>query len=659
MPNVDKLLNELAVAVQKHSMYPAGHPALETVSTDLVSHLHEVLTESGPLTISVAKDHLNVAGEETRPGRALLDSLATRLHNHQIAALHFTPGARSEEVDEFLRELAVDAERRGRPIGLEPIETLPSWPHLRIEPVEYEALRLGEEGQETDTAADVDAGPEAVADQEDEGEEAVTIDRAELDEAAAALADVEISPELLEMAAEIGELDVDRAAATRAAQLLRNLPPEDLKRLLSSRDAAFATKLVRQSTSQLSPHAVLDLVEAASAVQSQPIAPWLLRLLTKITHYAETTPPDGQPGSEETLRKVVHELVDDWQLEDPRPAAYLSTLGQLAASTTTQRPAKRQQRPYFADRLVMMGLELEMMGEMVALALRNLRGTHLVELLGFLESASERSRVAEVMWSEVATASTLERILAEDEPDFDTIDRLLDRVGVGAAEPLLDALERTNRPVLRDEIVRRLSRLGPVIAGAVVARLDAERPDETAHLLSVLNELRVCPPGLSVAPFLAHADPSVRGEAYRLAFRHERDVDEAILAALGEQDPRLVALGLGAAEERSPAAAEPLLRLHALDRELPVQLRVKAVRALSQCRTESALDALVRAATQRRWLIRRRIAPPSPVVVEALACIRDRYRHLPRARDVLEQAEASEDQKIRSAAGVPPVGAMT
>jgi hypothetical protein len=663
MPNVEKLLNELAVAVQKHSMYPTGHPALESVSTDLVFHLDDVLGETGPLTISVAKDRLIVAGEETKPGRALIDSLAGRLHNHQIAALHFAPGAEVDEVDAFLRELAVDAERRGRPIGLEPAESLPSWMHLRIEPVEYEALRLGEEetSRTVDESAPITLGAPVSKEEETGGEpdREPVLDREEIDEAAAALADIEFSPELLEIAAEIGELDADQAASARMANLLHDLPPEDLKRLLGSRDAAFAAKLVRHSTNQLNPRAAIDLIEAASASQTQPIGPWLLRLLTKLTHYAESSASESHPGSDEALREVVHELVDDWQLEDPRPAAYQNTLGQMAKSTAAQATTPAQERPYFADRLVMMGLELEMMGGMVAQALRDLCGTRLVELLGFLEAASERSQVADVMWGEVATQQTLTQVLEGDKPNFATVDRLLARIGVGAAEPLLDALQRTGRSNVRDEIVRRVSGLGPVIAGAVVARLDADRPEATAYLLSVLNELGTCPAGLSVAPFLEHSDPNVRGEAYRLAIRHERDLDQAILAALGESDTRLLAIGLAAAEQNAPSSAEPLLRQHATDRDLPVQLRVKAVRALSQCRTESALDALVRAATQRRWLLSRIIAPPSPVVVEALACIRERYRHLPRARDILEQAESSEDRKIRTAVGTPSPEAVT
>ena len=654
MPDVDQLLNELAVAVQKHSMYPTGHPALESVSTDFVSQLEDLLREMGALTIVVAKDRLIVRGEETKPGRALIDSLAGRLHNHQIAALHFTPGAGTDEVDGLLREIAVDAERRGTPIGLEPLESLPSWTHVRIEPVEYEALRLGDEGSQSvsaEEAAPVPRGaPVSRTDAGGEPEPEIAPNRG-VDAAAAALADVELSPELLEVAAEIVGLDTDPAAAARMAKLVQEFPPEDLKRLLGSRDAAFAAKLVRHTTSQLTPRAAIDLIEAASATQTQPIGPWLVRLLTKLAHYAENATAEDRPGSEEALRDVVHELVDDWQLEDPRPATYQSALGQMATRTTARAPSAQRERPSFADRLVMMGLELEMMGSMVALALQELKGDRLVELLGFLEAASDQSQVAEVMWRDVATGQTLTQLLAEDEPNFETVDRLIARVGVGAAEPLLNALQEARRTNIRDALVQRLGALGPIIASAVVARLDEDRPGATAQLLSVLNDIGVCPAGLSVAPFLAHSDASVRGEAYRLAVRHDRDLDEAILAALAESDTRLLAIGLTAAEQQAPAAAETLLRQHAVDRELPVQLRVKAVRALSRCRTESALDALIRAATQRRWLVRRTIAPPSPVVVEALACIRDRYRHLPKARDILELAEASEDRKIRAAAG--------
>jgi hypothetical protein len=225
---------------------------------------------------------------------------------------------------------------------------------------------------------------------------------------------------------------------------------------------------------------------------------------------------------------------------------------------------------------------------------------------------------------------------------------------LGATEPLLDALQRADDAQVRSELVERLTRLGPVIAGAVIARLDAEQPEATAHLLSILNELDVQAPGLSVAVFLDHPDPDVRGEAYRLAVRHRRDLEAAIRASLAESDPRLLAIGLTAAAESHPPGAEALLRAHVLNSVLPVQLRVKAVHALSEYRTEAALDALVKGATQRRWLLRRKIAPPSPVVLEALAGIRQGYQHLPKARDVLDEAGGSAVRSIRVAAGVEP-----
>jgi hypothetical protein len=636
MSDAAAFVNELAVAVQKHAMYPVGHPALRTVSVDLALRFEEVLADDATLTIGVTRNRLTAGGLVIEPGRPLIDSLAAHLHGHQIAALHLARGASSEELDGMLRELAVDADRSGRPIGLEPVEELPSWPHIRIQPVEYEALKLGE-GAAEDAEDEVFATPTESAE--------------EVDRAAAALADVELRPELLEL---VGELDTsydDPETVARLSAMVREIPPEELKRVLDSQDAAFTATLIRHSTSRLSPTAVVELVEAASNSESRPIGPWLMRLLTKLAYYAETTSSEQRSESDETLREVVHELVDDWELEDPRPAAYRSALGHLARETVT---SEEGTRPFFGDRLVMMGLELEMMGRMVAFAFRDLRGQNLAELIGLLEATSEDSQVGEVMWRQVATRETLEPLLRDESPEFDTVDRLLGRIGLGATEPLLDALQRTSDPRVASELVERLTRLGPVIAGAVTARLDGEQPEATAHLLSILNELDVQTPGLSVAAFLDHPDPDVRGEAYRLAVRHRRDLEAAILASLAESEPRLLAIGLTAAEEAHPPGVEALLRTHVLDSVLPVQLRVKAVRALSGYRTEAALDALVKGATRRRWLLQRKIAPPSPVVLEALACIREGYQHLPKARDVLDEAGSSSVRSIRVAADVEP-----
>ncbi len=196
------------------------------------------------------------------------------------------------------------------------------------------------------------------------------------------------------------------------------------------------------------------------------------------------------------------------ELEDPRPAAYRSALGHLARETVRSEGGAR---PFFGDRLVMMGLELEMMGRMVAFALKDLRGQNLTELIGLLEATSEDSQVGEVMWRQVATRETLELLLRDEAPEFDTVDRLLGRIGLGATEPLLDAHQQADDPQIRSELVERLTRLGPVIAGAVIARLDAEQPEATAHLLSILNELEVQAPRLFLDE-LGLADAGVAGQ---------------------------------------------------------------------------------------------------------------------------------------------------
>ncbi|UCG75712.1 MAG: hypothetical protein JSV95_13535 [Gemmatimonadota bacterium] len=638
MPDVELFLSELAVAVQKHAMYPVGHPALRTVSADLAARLQEVLAEDQELAIGVAKDRLIVAGMPTDRNRALLQTLARRLHDHQIAALHFQRGAGTAELDGVVRELAVDADRRGVPIGLEPAGQLPAWPHIRIEPAEYDALRFEAEEARDERPAVPDAST-ATAPTPDE----------DVRRAAAALADLELRPELLALLEQ--PPDVERPLDGQLQQILEQIAPDELRQLLESREAALATRLVRQSAERLTPRAVVKLIEAASGSASRPIGSWLPRLLTKLAHYAETGAPQDRRESDAALRRVVQDLVDDWELEDPRPSSYSGALGMMSEETADS--DRGDARPFIADRVLMMGLELEVVGRMVALALQNLRRENLAELLDLLEAAGTESMVAEVMWRQVATADALAGVLRAEDPVFDTVDRLLGRIGIGAAEPLLDALQQTADPVIQGELAARLCRLGPVVTGAIIARLEAEQPTAAAQLLAILNELQVRLPGFAGGRFFADPDGEVRLGAYRLAIRSGRDRERAILASLAESDPRLLAVGLAAAEEAPPQAAEPLLRRHAMNDGLPIRLRVLAVRALSRCRTETALTTLTKGVTQRRWLFQRRIASPSPFVIEALSCIRDQYRHIPRGREILEQAGRSEHPSIRLAAGMP------
>src|SRR5438105_12969654 len=58
----------------------------------------------------------------------------------------FRRGVEAVEVAAVLKALAVDAERRGQPLGLGPPEGLRAWAHVQLHPLTYDRLELVDDG---------------------------------------------------------------------------------------------------------------------------------------------------------------------------------------------------------------------------------------------------------------------------------------------------------------------------------------------------------------------------------------------------------------------------------------------------------------------------------------------------------------------------------
>ena len=133
-------LIELSAALQKHSMYPPGHPVLGPSSESVFSRLSVLLASHGSLSIGVARDQLIIEGVATDSTHALLRSLADRLHNHELGAISFAEGVVPTEIAEVLELISTEPERTGRPLGRESEEILKGRAHVRLHPVRYDSL---------------------------------------------------------------------------------------------------------------------------------------------------------------------------------------------------------------------------------------------------------------------------------------------------------------------------------------------------------------------------------------------------------------------------------------------------------------------------------------------------------------------------------------
>ena len=135
-------LVELAIAMHKHAIYPAGHPLLDGAVDAVGRTLLGLFAEYAVLSIGVARRQLVIEGVATDPNHPLLNELALRFHRHHVGAVKFERGVERAELADFLATLAVDAGRNGVAIGLDP-DSLPTrWKRIHAFPLTYDRLEL-------------------------------------------------------------------------------------------------------------------------------------------------------------------------------------------------------------------------------------------------------------------------------------------------------------------------------------------------------------------------------------------------------------------------------------------------------------------------------------------------------------------------------------
>ena len=128
---------ELSVALHKYSMYPDGHPLLESAVSGLTRRLTVALVERQMIAIAVARNHLVVDGVATDPAHIVTRDLALRLFRREIGAIRLYEGLKEIELQQVLRAIARDTPRvEGEP------EPAREWKHVRLFPLTYDQLEL-------------------------------------------------------------------------------------------------------------------------------------------------------------------------------------------------------------------------------------------------------------------------------------------------------------------------------------------------------------------------------------------------------------------------------------------------------------------------------------------------------------------------------------
>jgi len=705
-----EFLIEFSIALHKHAMYPDDHPTLAPAAEGVIRRLAGLLAERGQLSLGVARSQLVIEGVATDPKHPVLRELAERLHRHHLGAVQFTKGASASEVNAVLVLLAQDAGRDAEPLGLGPATRLAQWPHVRLFPLTFERLELvsdeiggqesGEEGEKgtvsggrtaqlwVGLARAALAGSEVAREQyaaeaaaatptgrppqpEAQGpgapgapgapapadgsvaEPAVVAQAIEAHERGTAYDQV-IVGYLLQIAKELRTAGPGAPALRRrVSRLVSALDPATLKRLLEmGGDRGQRRQFVLDASQGMAADAVLELVKAASG-EGAPVSNAMLRMLTKMGYHAERLPTNRKPIAEAELREQIGELVNGWALTDPNPDGYALALQQMAHAAPTLVAAEDARFTPEPERILKMACEVNAVGDALDRAVDPLvRGQRVGTVLEVLDRAPAPGAATAWIAARAVTPGAVRAALAAVPPDLVLLDRLVARLGIAAADPLLDALAEAESPQVRRAILDRLLRFGVDLAPKLVPRLADERWFVVRNVLYLAAEMPAPPPGLDATPSRQHPDARVRREAYRLLLREPAERTRTLCTALSDAEPSLQRLALvAAAEGGCPGPAVALVVAIATDADQESDVRLGAIRVLGAARGAMALDALLRLTEIRRrsLLDAMRATAPAPEFLAALAAL-GAFRGERRARERLEAAARLRDPAVQKVA---------
>ncbi len=709
---VDFLI-ELSIAMQKFAIYPLGHPMLATTTDRLERRLLPLLVDKDTLSLGVAHNQLVIEGIATEEHHAVLRDLAQRLHRHHLGAVKIIRGVDQAELREFLLAVGVEQAKDATPIGLLAEDVMPTWPHVRLFPLAYEHLELLEDeatsdarmvgdrrgaggarsarlwvglaraalagreiheagrahggdpdfsangtgpaakdtvasggegtpgGEGGDVVRDSAADPEAVARAIDEHKRDAAYDQV-------------IVGYLLQIADELRTAEGRDATALRArvSKLLSAMRPETLRTLLTmGNDVGQRRKFILDATQGMAVDAVLELVRAGSDVSKQNVSHSMLRMLSKLAHHAGHDVGTRAVTADAALRDNVRMLVSQWTLDDPNPEAYREVLqGMSKARPTLEGSAPTL--PVEDERMVQMALEIGVVGESTWRAVDSLlaRG-RLATLLALLDRAP-RPAAAQLLWDRLATTDRVRDLLTETQPDWSAVDKLVARIGVAAAEPLIDALESERDPRRQTQIVGLLAKLGSDVMEFVMRRLRGATPELQMQLLALLGRLPDLPAGFSPVEWAKNRSPLVRREAIKLLLRRPATRDQGITLGLLDDDERTIIVALNQAAIDCPASAIPII-MNRVDRDsMPAPLRALAIAAAARTKSPDIIDWLLRFTMVGRkgFFGGGRFPPKSPELLAALSALNTHWKNDSRVENVLARAQRSTDADVRAAA---------
>lgn len=689
--------------MQKHAIYPGGHPLLTDAVDGVMRKISILLAERSSLSIGIARRQLIIEGVGTDPNHPLLKELAGRLHKHNLGALKFLRDLTREELGDALATIAVDSGRSTETLGDQAASLSERWENVKLYPLNYERLQLlydgkDDEGEErihrggSTKAAQLWVGMARAAMMLDENDEvdsssmtplvvAEAIDKRQQQEAY----DQVIVGYLLQIAEELkksGGRPETIELQKHISELVKQLSPASLKKLLEmGGDSVQRRQFLLNASQGMTVEAVVDLVKAAGSDGKQSISHSMMRLFSKLSKYAENdADPVRRANAESSVREHMRNLISEWNLDDPNPTAYGKVLQRMARS------GRQESNAAYIDcepeRVVQMGLELSASGPRMDVALEAmLNSARFEQLLSYLDAAPD-PEFAESVWQYVDSKDILWSALTEARIDVGVLERLVKRKGLSAVDPILDVVERTKDARTRERLLDTLLPLGDDIGPYLARRIDGARADLRRDLFLMLGKLGQIPRDFDVSRFLLHTDAAVRREAVRLLLKFVETREQAIIAGVTDTDERALFYGLSAAQEGGcPQRALAIVRQRIENRDLDSSLMTLAIRVLAQAdsgasrvmsgsgRTsqmmramhldsnpaadatagKKTLDWLVSRVAQKGFFGRWKLRDKSPEMLAALSALSAYWNQLPEVQEIIALATRQNDPELRKA----------
>ena len=684
-------LVEFGRLVQKHQVYPPGHPALSQTGQRAAEQAQAALEETGgrrELRITVLRQSLEVEGEgKTDPDNRVCRTVAGSLHRRHAGALRLKKGVSEEEMRALGRWLAGSEDDAGEdgggrdgaavPEGRMDREEVPEPPkleHLVVELLPYDALRLRRSEIQPD---DPEAGAEkiwrelaAVAHGRDEAGDlgASELESGAVGEALARrIADPEVADLVREMARRVlrraepatgDEGDGRSEYAERLDDVLERLDDEKLGQLLGGDRATEedVRALILEAAPHLAPENLERLVRAADDNEYLEISDWLLRVLSKLVRHSRSEGRRVRNAAGRQARRQVRDLVVHYHGDSPHTASYAAALRRMSQPDADPEEHDLSLAPPSAVRLLSMGVEADSDAGPVRRAWEEHREARPLRDLVMWLAESPDGELTERLRGDVLEREEppLETLLAEQPPATEAAERVIGWSGEDAIPRLLEILAQAERRQVRRFAFDQLGALGAAVEGYVLDRLDDDRWYVRRNLLSLLARVSSPPFDLPLAEYLEDPHEAVRREAIRLAMLDPDWRARGLEKALEADDRQTLTVGLAAALDGGyPDDLAPRIARIAGDDSRSVSVRRRAVRALGDSDEAVARKTLLDLTRRRRWPLfwQYRVRPKSGVVLEALSALKERWSGEREVDRLLEEARSSDDLEIRDAAG--------